>query len=158
MKTILVAVFLLFANSLTGQCNCETIKRDDGAEITQCPPIPVSYDNNSQIALSISSNGSNNFLGLSIRFKGEAKKITGKLSIRLTNNYLFSLDITNSQLGYIGGSQMANAIYLLSESNNNQLMQSAIKTISFYFEDEMLRTFEVKANSDTIKRQLICLK
>ena len=54
-KTILIFALAFISNLSFSQCNCETIKRDDGTNIVQCNSLPVASDNNTQIGLAIAS-------------------------------------------------------------------------------------------------------
>lgn len=148
---------LLFTDKLIAQCNCEKIKRDDGTTVTQCPPLPISSDNSTEIGLSVASNGTTDFIALTIRFKGAAKKVIGKITIRLEDNNMFSLELVNSQLSYIGNSQVANAVFTLSKNNSSLLKKSNIKTVSFTLEDKLLHTYQIKLNADVVKKELNCL-
>ena len=158
MKYLTFVFAILFSsNQLFAQCNCEKINRDDGTIVTQCMPLPISSDNNTQIGLSIASNGTNNFLSLTIRFKETAINVTSKITIRLSDNNMFSLELVNSALSYIGNSQVANAIFLLTDLNEALLKKSNIKTISFTLTDNLLHTYTVNMNGDIAKNQLTCL-
>lgn len=153
---ILILVIFLSANRLIAQCNCEEIKRDDGTTVTQCPPLQVSADNTTQIGLSLASNGETKFLGLTIRFKGTAINVIGDITIRLADNNMISLKLVQSALSYIGNSQVTNAIFALTEANEDILKKSNIKTLSFLLNDNLLHTQQVTTNSNIIKNQLAC--
>jgi hypothetical protein len=153
----LLMTTFFFSSGLIAQCNCEKIKREDGTTVTQCPPLPVSFDNSTEIGLSVASNGNSNFLALTIRFKGTVKNVVGKITIRLEDNNMFSLELVNSQLAYIGNSQVTNAVYTLTETNSSLLKKSNIKTASFTMEDKLLHTYQIKMNADVVKKELNCL-
>lgn len=158
MKQIFITIIILFSvNILVAQCNCEKIKRDDGVTVTQCPALPVSFDNTTEIGLSVGSNGTSNFLTVTIRFKETAAKVKGKITIRLTDNNMFSFDLVTCTLSYIGNSQVANAIFKITETNSVLLKKSDIKTVSFTLEDNLLHTYEIKKNADIVKKELNCL-
>lgn len=154
---ILILGIFLYQNQVAGQCNCEKIHRDDGTTVTQCLPSPVSSDNSTQIGLAVASNGGNKFITMTVRFRETAMNVTGKITFRLTDNSMFSLELVNSALSYIGNSQVANAVFLLNDSNESHLKQSFIKTISFSLTDDLLHTYSVSMNSDVLKIQLGCL-
>lgn len=158
MKNILLIIAgLLTTLGAIAQCNCEKIKRDDGTTVTQCPPKQVSADNSTEIGLSIASNGTSNFLALSIRFKETAKNVTGKITIRLADNNMFSMELVNSTLSYIGNSQVTNAVFTLTTSNQELLKKSDIKTVSFNLTDNLLHTYNLTMNADLVKKQINCL-
>jgi len=140
-----------------GQCNCETINRDDGTTVSICPTLPIAYDNTTQVGLAIGSNGHDKFVTLTVRFKAAAKDIIGDLSIRLDNNFLMTLELINAQLAYIGNSQLAQGVFLAMEADIVNFKKSEIKTISFKLKDKLLRTFQTTSNADVLKKQLDCL-
>jgi hypothetical protein len=157
-KLFLLVTILVFANSVHGQCNCEKIKRDDGATITQCKALQVSADNSTEIGISFASNGTSNFIAITIRFlKGQVKDVTSKITIRLDDNNMFSLDLVKSGLSYIGNSQVTNAVFKLTTTNISLMKKSNVKTVSFKLTDNLLHTYQVSMNSDVAKKQLNCL-
>jgi hypothetical protein len=158
IRQFILSLFALLAsNYLIAQCNCEKIKREDGVTVTVCPPTPVASDNSTEIGLSVQSNVENNFLAVTIRFKGTAKNVIGKTTIRLNDNNLFSLELVNSDLSYVGNSQVANAVFLLTTESKVLLKKSNIQTISFSLSDNLRHIYELKMNSDIVKKQLPCL-
>ncbi|OFX41706.1 MAG: hypothetical protein A2X08_17410 [Bacteroidetes bacterium GWA2_32_17] len=153
----MLILILLFTKALIAQCNCEKIKRDDGAIINMCPSLPVASDKTTEIGLAAASNGGESFLTITIRFNNVAINVKSKITIRLVDNNLFSLEIINSGLSYIGNSQVTQAVFSLTESNIDLLKKSNLKTISFTMEDNLLHTYGIIANADIIKKQLFCL-
>ena len=83
--------------------------------------------------------------------------MTGKTTIRLNDNNLFSLELVNSDLSYVGNSQVANAVFLLTPESTVLLKKSNIQTISFSLSDNLRHIYELKMNSDIVKKQLPCL-
>lgn len=144
------------SDQLIANCNCEKIKRDDNTTVTQCPPLPVSSDNTTQIGLSVSSNGADKFLSLTIRFKETAINVIGNISIRLEDNNMFTLKLVNSGLSYIGNNEVTNAVFILTKENENLLKKSNIKTVSVTFKDNLLHTYTVSLNADIVKKQIVC--
>lgn len=158
MKYLIILISMFFSiNSLTAQCNCEKVKRDDGTNVTTCEIVQVSSDNSSQIALSVSSNGTNNFLGLTIRFKGSSKNVTKKITILLEDNNMLTLKLVKSQLSFYGNSHVTNAIFNITEANSILLKKSNIKTISYRLENNILYAYKINMNADIVKRSLKCL-
>lgn len=153
---ILILVILLTTDKLIAQCNCDKIKRDDYTTVTQCPPLLVSSDNTTQIGLSLASNGETKFLGLTIRFKETALNVIGDITIRLADNNMITLELVSSGLSYIGNSQVTNAIFALTDVNENILKKSNIKTLSFPLKNNLLYTYEANTNSNIIINQLSC--
>lgn len=156
-QLILILATLLSTDQLIAQCNCEKIKREDGTTVTQCPPSLVSSDNTTEIGLSISSNGTDKFVSLTIRFTGQAKEVIGNLRIRTMDNNLFTLKLINGGLTYVGNSQVANAIFLLTDAHINFLKNSNTQTVSVTLTDNLLHIYTVKMNADILKKQLKCL-
>ena len=155
--TILTVIFMLTTFSSNGQCNCQKINRDDGTIVTQCNPLPVAYDNSTQVGLAAASNGQDNFITVTVRFKSAAQDILGDLSIRLSDNNLITLELVNSGLSFIGNSQVAQGVYMADESHIAKLKKSGIKTISFKFKDGLLRSYQATSNADVLKEQVLCL-
>ncbi|MCB0538744.1 MAG: hypothetical protein KDE33_14605 [Bacteroidetes bacterium] len=156
-KAILTLTITLAALISYGQCNCEKINRDDGSRVTQCSPLPVAYDNTTQVGLAAASNGQDKFVTITIRFKSTAKDIVGNLSIRLEDNNLITFELVNSGLSLIGNSQVAQGVFLANETDIAKLKKSGIKTISFKLNDGLLRTYQATSNADILKKQVICL-
>lgn len=159
MKLKLI-VFILFQYSISighAQCNCETIDRFDGTKVTQCPPLPVAHNSKMEVGFSVASNGESEFAAITIRFQVRAQNITSNLSVRLDDNKMIQLELIDSQLSYIGGSQVTNAVFAISESNKASLKASKLKTISFKLEDNLLYTEEATLNEDVLRKQLNCL-
>lgn len=157
MKIQMLFLALLLANVAFSQCNCEQIHRDDGTIITQCIPLPVAYDNTTQIGLALSSNGEDDFLSVTVRFKHSAKELKGGVSIRLDNNQMMSFELFNGGLAYIGNSEVAQGVYLLPKSKKLELRKSRIKTLSIKLNDNLLRTYEATSNRDVLMKQVDCL-
>ena len=153
----IIFALLSYQNPLAAQCNCEKTNRDDGTVVNQCIPLPVSSDNTTQIGLSVASNGKNKFITLTVRFKETAMRITSKITFRLSDNNMFSLELVNSALSYIGNSQVASAIFLMTDFSEILLKNSTLMTVSFTLTDDLIHTYKVDMNADIIKTQLQCL-
>jgi len=147
---------MLLTASLHGQCDCEKINRDDGTNVTQCNPLIVAKNNTTQVGLSLSSNGQDKFVAVIIRFISTAKDMTGNLSIRLIDNNMMTFELINTQLAFIGNSQVATGVFLATELDMDKLVKSDIKTISIKLKD-LLYTYEATSNADVLKEQVKCL-
>lgn len=156
-KTILIFVLTFISNLSYSQCNCETIKRDDGTNVVQCNPFPVASDNNTQIGLAIASNGESNFVTVTIRFSDKAQNITGDLTLRLNDNNLLTLSLINNGLAYIGNNEVAQGVYILNSNHKNKITNSSIKTISLKLSDNLTRTYKGEMNTDILMKQVKCL-
>ena len=156
-KAILIFTLVLVSNLSYSQCNCETIKRDDGTKIVQCNSLPVVSDSNTQIALAIASNGEADFVTLTVRFSNKAQNITGDLTLRLNDNNLLTLSLINNGLAYIGNSEVAQGIFMLNSSHKNKISNSPIKTISLKLNDGLIRTYKGKMNTGVLIQQVKCL-
>jgi len=160
MKTLtitLTTLLTLTAIFVQGQCNCETINRDDGTTIKTCQTLPVAYDNTTQIGLTVATNGMDKYVTVTVRFKSTAKNISGNLSIRLDDNNLMTFELVNAQLAYIGNSQVAVGVFLANDTDIVKLKKSGIKTIIIKLIDGLLRTYQAKMNTDVLKKQVGCL-
>lgn len=158
MKKILAIAFLFTITGIVkAQCNCQEVNRSDGAQVTQCKPLPVAFNNTTQVGLSAASNGEQNFVSVTVRFKNEAKKIKGDLSLRLENQSLISLQPVRTQLAYIGNSEVSMGIFASTTSEIEKLKKSKLVTISFELTDDMIHTYQAKKNTDILIQQLTCL-
>ncbi len=158
MKFYFLSIAVCLVSGITyGQCDCEKIARDDGTTITQCNSLPIAFDNSTQVGIAAASNGQEKFITITVRFKSAAKDISGDLSIRLSDNSLITFELINAQLAYIGNSEVAQGVFLISESQIGKLKKSEIKTISFKLQDGLLRTFEATSNAGILKKQISCL-
>ena len=156
-KAILTFILVIVSNLTYSQCNCETIKRDDGTNVVQCNSLPVASDSNTQIALAIASNGEADFVTLTVRFSNKAQNITGDLTLRLNDNNLLTLSLINNGLAYIGNSEVAQGIFMLNSSHKNKISNSPIKTISLKLNDGLIRTYKGKMNTGVLIQQVKCL-
>lgn len=156
-KILLTILFTFFVVAVKAQCNCQNINRGDGTQVTQCQPLMVAYDNSSQLGFAAASNGRDNFVTVTVRFKSPAQKVNSNLTVRLVNNDMVTVDLTKSQLAYIGNSEVAQAIYLVEGSVLDKLQSSNLYTVSFKLEDDMIRTYQVERNSDILVKQLSCI-
>lgn len=159
MRFTLLIITLTAFISASAQCDCETIRRNDGTNIVQCLPNLVAGDNYAEFGLSLASNGVDNYISLSIRFLKSHQNVNGNLSIRLENNNLLTFKYVNSQMQYTGGSKMCNAIFLLSSDDSDliKIKNSRIKNLSIKMEDGLLYTYNAKANLDVLTKQAIYL-
>lgn len=138
-------------------CNCEKINRDDGTLVTQCISLPVGKDNTTEVGLAMASNGQENFISLTVRFKGTVNSVSGDLSVRLDNNNLMTFELVNEQLAYIGNSQVAQGIFLATNTDINKLKKSDIQTLSFKLNDGLMYTYQATTNKNLLKKQIGCL-
>lgn len=156
-KSIIIFILVIVSNLSYSQCNCETIKRDDGTNVLQCNSLPVAGDNNIGIGLAIASNGEANFVTVTVRFLGKAQDITGNLTLRLNDNNLLTLPLINSGLAYIRNSEVAQGVFMLSSFHKNKVSNSSIKTISMKLSDNLIRTYEGEMNTGVLMKQVKCL-
>ncbi|MDD2674553.1 MAG: hypothetical protein PHF81_06690 [Flavobacterium sp.] len=156
-KTILTITTIFISIISYSQCNCETIKRDDGTNVVQCNPLPIASDNTTQIGLAIASNGESNFVTITVKFKNKAQNISSDLTIRLNDNNLIKLSLVNNGLSYIGNSQVAQGIFILNDNQKIKISKSKIKTISLKFNDGFLRTYKGEMNTGILMSQVNCL-
>lgn len=156
-KTILTITTIFISIISYSQCNCETIKRDDGTNVVQCNPLPIASDNTTQIGLAIASNGESNFVTITVKFKNKAQNISSDLTIRLNDNNLIKLSLVNNGLSYIGNSQVAQGIFILNDNQKIKISKSKIKTISLKFNDGFLRTYKGEMNTGVLMSQANCL-
>ena len=156
-KTILIISFIMISNLSFSQCNCETIKREDGTNVVQCNTLPVASNNNTQIGLALASNGESNFVTVTVRFSNKAQNIIGDLTLRLNDNNLLTLSLINNDLAYIGNNEVAQGIFMLNYNHKNKIGNSSIKTISFKLSDNLMRTYKGEMNTHILMKQVKCL-
>lgn len=158
---LLLTCISVYSNSAYAQCNstCETITRYDGASIVTCEPLPVAGDNTLEAAISIASNGVDKFLTLSVIFSNDSnsRKIAGNAQIRLTNNHMYHFTLVNSEMNFIGGRRIAQAVYYIDSFILSDLKEHKIATMSFRLNDQVRRTYQFDINQDVISKQLKCM-
>jgi len=153
----LTTILSLFSLCSFSQKGYQLITREDGTKIKVCNTDIVSYDNTTQIGLNVMSNIENNFVSVTLRFKHSVKQIIENLNIRLQNNKMIKLKLINSQKSFIGNSEVAQALYEVTEKQRILLMNSSIHTISLKLDDTLIRTYEAKKNSDILMKQFIAV-
>lgn len=157
MKNILICVCILFCGYVSNaQCDCETIYRSTD-KIVQCKSMMVATDNKSELGLALASNGQNTYITLTIRFDGKAFDVVDDLFIRLVNNQLLAFELINSQLGYIGNSDVVNAVFLIKTSDSDKLRYSNMKTISLTMADSKIHLYQCTKNKSVLMRQINCM-
>jgi hypothetical protein len=159
-KTIKATLFNLreLYNDKISACSCNSMQRADGAFIIYCEPLPVAFNNELELGLSLLKNNSVIFGALSLRFHDKIKHIIGDINIVLQNGVNIKASLINQQDNYIGDFEVLLAIYNLTEQNIGQLKQSEISTISFKLNDNINRTYEAKTNQDAFIKHLDCLR
>jgi len=157
MKKLIIIIFnLLIFNTSYSQCNCETIKREDGLKVIQCYPLPVASDNTTQIGLALASNGTNNFITITIRFQNTAKNIIGDLNILLEDNNMITFQLVNAGLSFIGNNEVAQGVFSLSDKQLGKIKLSKLKTINLKLSDGLLRSYKAESNKDILIKQAKC--
>lgn len=158
MKKLLILISLIFISNFSfSQCNCETIKRDDGTNVVQCNSLPVASDKSTQIGLAIASNGEADFVTVTVRFFGKTQNIAGDLTLRLSDNNLLTLSLINKGLAYIGDSEVAQGVFMLNTNHKSKISNSSIKTISLKLTDGLIRTYKGEMNTNILMQQVKCL-
>jgi len=159
MKNLVLSTLLFLVTSFVyGQCNCKTLNKENGIKAVVCAPLPIAGNNSLAVGIGAMYQQYSNYVSLTIRFKSmPAQKIVSNLFIRLKNNDLITLKYVNGQLGYIGGSQVAQAIFFLTKTQVDKLKSSALLTISFKFTDGFMRAYKVQMNDSALEKQLKCI-
>ncbi|OOV20310.1 hypothetical protein [Flavobacterium sp. LM4] len=155
-----ILLFLLATSAckITAQCNCKS-KSFNGYQIKICNPLLVAFDSNYQIALSITQVADTKFLILTARFAKNAKTIGSDLMVFTTAEKVLILNLLDSEKDYVGGSEICNAKFELTDENINELSKYEITSLRFNFSDEIIkRTFGLQKNKTVIVQQINCLK
>jgi len=139
-------------------CNCQKMMKD-GATVLQCQILPIANDNTTQIGLGAGKANNNLSVSLTIRFIDKAMEIdrSYEFSLWLDDGNVVDLKYLNGGLAYMGNSQVAQGIYVISPEQVLKLKASRIKTVAFKLTDGLRRSYQVKLNSDIFVRQLNCL-
>lgn len=157
MKSTLIILFTFYSLLTFGQCNCET-KIISGIKTKQCIPSLVAYDNTYQVGASINSTQNDITLILTIRFSGNADTIGSNLLVFVNDEKTLTLQLTDSQKDYVGGSQICHAKFKLTENDVKFLKTKELSSFRFHFSNEdIYRTFQIKKNNDILKTQLNCI-
>jgi len=138
-------------------CDCEVINREDGTNVTQCIPLPVASDKLLEVGLAIASNEIDKYVTVTIRFLGSALRIKDDFNIRLKDNSMITLKLVNEGLSYIGNSQVAQAVFSLSNSQIQKISNSELLTISLRLEDNLIHTLDCTKNISILKEQIQCI-
>ena len=122
-------------------------------------PLLIAGDNGLEIGIAaMHQQNSNYYVGLTVRFKSTpTQKINSNLFIRLKNNDLITLKYVNGQLGYLGGSQVAQAVFVSNNTQVAKLKNSALLTISFKLTDGIMRAYIIQMNGNALEKQLKCI-
>jgi hypothetical protein len=157
MKSIVTFICFIYTQVAFSQCDCEKIRREDGV-VTQCNPRPIAGDDNLQIGIALASNGEKKFLTLTIRYlSGPALKISGDINVRSYNNNLSTYNLINAQSSYVGNSKVENGLFLINETQFNNLKYAKLMTISVKLSDDRIHTYEVTLNPNVLMEQARCL-
>jgi len=159
MKNLILSTLLLLVTSFAyGQCNCKTLNKENGGKVVVCAPLPIAGDSSLEVGLGAMSQQYTDYVSLTIRFKSiTVQKIVSNLFIRLKNNDLITLKYIKGQLGYIGESQIAQAIFFIKDTQVEKLKHSELSTIAFKFSDGLMRTYKVRMNGSALEKQLKCI-
>lgn len=157
MRIFLLFAMMCFTMFAEGQCNCQSIKRDDGTNIIQCDAVQILSDQTMQIGINVSSNEEQYFVSLIIRFKANSKDFKGDLSILLTDKTLLRLPYVNSSRNRMGESNVSIGIFEISSANQEKLLNTSISTINFQFSDGVMQTFQNLENKNCLSLQLKCV-
>lgn len=157
-KQLLISIFV-FLNLLTyAQCGLVISTRADGTKTFATIPKMIGHNNkNIQAGLSLESNNSSDFIGLTLRFKYHAVKLKDEIYVTLMNNKVIIAKLINCTTTNLGGSEVSLGIYQLSETDLNNLGASEIKKIKFTFVTNISEEVLVSANSDCLKSVINCL-
>lgn len=155
---ILLFVLTTSVCKITAQCNCKS-KIFNDLQIKICNPSLVAFDNNYQIGLSITKVADTKLLILTTRFTEKAKTIGSDLMVFTTAEKVLTLNLLDSEKDYVGGSEICNAKFELTDENINELSKYEITSLRFNFSDENIkRTFSLQKNKTIIIQQINCLK
>jgi len=156
--TLIVLLFLASVGYSQNDCNCQTINKN-GAIIFQCQILPVANDNTTQIGLGIGSINKNPYISLTVRFKDKAMELDKgfELHFWLENGNVVDLKYLNGGLAYMGNSQVAQGVYVMSSAQKSNLKASNIKTVAFKLTDGLRRSYQIKMNPDILSNQLKCI-
>lgn len=140
-----------------GPCNIKTVNRIDGTIVRYLNPELVGTGNNCELGLSIQTNGLDYFLSASIRYFTQAKKITGSLKIKLTNEQSLELPIYTSEFATMQNERLGLSIFYLNNSDIGKLKNSTIKTVAFQETGGIYQIIQLNQNYDVAMRHLNCL-
>lgn len=154
---IVLSILLIPIFNIVAQCNCIS-KEFNSLELKICPPSLVAYDNNYQIALSLTKVSEIKFLIVTVRFTGNAKTIGSDLMIYTNAEKILTLHLLDSEKDYVGGSEICNAKFELTDEKINELSKYEISSLRFNFSNENIkRTHSLQKNKTIIIQQINCL-
>ncbi|MNY08269.1 hypothetical protein D3C86_1411140 [compost metagenome] len=88
-----------------------------------------------------------------------AKTIGSNLMVFTTAEKFLTLNLLDSEKDYVGGSEICNAKFELTDENINELSKYENTSMRFNFSNEIIkRTFGLQKNKTVIVQQINCLK
>jgi hypothetical protein len=129
---------------------------DNGNSTIVCNPFPIGGDNSTQIGLAAAWNGEEVFITATIRFRSLAQNIGGNMTIRLEDNNMLVLPSVNSDLSFIGNSQVAQAVFSLTNEQLQKLKSSKLRVVSLDMSDGPRRVYEATMNKNILSSHIAC--
>ncbi|MBU2940152.1 hypothetical protein KO494_11455 [Lacinutrix sp. C3R15] len=160
MKYILLLFVSLSAYTSNAQCDIKTTNRPDGVTIKYFNPKPIIRNSNYEVGVAIYKNVNTNdyILSVNVLFMNMSpKKLKNDLIIQTTSSEGLRLENIISKQITMNGRILANAMYILTDTDFKELKNYSLKSIFFYL-DENLEGSIVTENKNIIGNELKCLK
>lgn len=138
-------------------CNVQTNNRPDGATIRYTRPTMVGSNNLLEYGLSIQTNGEEYYLVALIRFYGVGQRAVGRLNIQYTSPESSSLELYQSELTHLNGSEVCLSVYRLDEADIRRFQLGSLKSLNFKTDDGRIQIVAAKQNRNVLEMHYKCL-
>jgi hypothetical protein len=155
-----VLLLVFFSISLQGysQCNVQSSKGSNGAIFKYLSSEFVGNGTGFELGISFSTNGSNYFLNVNVKYAKKAVKLAGPLIVILKNNQSLNLKLSNSQISNGKNLELVMGVFSLTSSDTEKLKASPIDKIVFQEVGGKNQSVRLLKNFDIALRQLKCLE
>lgn len=155
---VFVTVLLLDTSDLLAQCETQEIIRGDGVKVRFIvPPGPIAGNENVSIGFNAMTNGTDNFVSVIARYRTYAANMEGPLELQLEDGKRLKLDLLQSELDSAGGSEVAKAVFALTDADIIRLKESAISIVTYKPLNRSQVSLQARLNADVLQKQLGCL-
>ena len=157
LGTLVLIAISMQINGLS-QCDIKTTNRPDGTIVKYLNPELAGTGPNLELGLSVSSNGEAYFINATIRYLSQAKKQVGSLKIQLQNNDALVLNLYNSELASVKGSNVSIGVYFATDEDIIKLKRNTLVRIVFTEVDGMNQIVTINIDNSLLIRQINCLE
>jgi hypothetical protein len=155
---VLLVAFFSISLQAYSQCNVQSSKGSNGVTFKYLNSEFVGNGVGFELGVSFSTNGSNYFFNVNVKYAKKAVKLAGPLIIVLKNNQSLNLKLSSSQITSGKNSEIALGVYSLTTLDIEKLKASPIDKIVFQEVGGKNQSVSLSKNFDISMRQLKCLE